>query len=271
MRRGRQLFALPVVALALLAVLGCGATDEVDEQAAKAAEDWAWLQQAKTEMDGKRAELMELQGQIAAGPEEEGESPGEGEGAEAAAPPPSPEELATQAEALQQEVYGLADTFGARLAQFINDQGISVGGELTEMQAGAIRMKSDEDIELARDYIERGGEYQRAIDIYSQAMIFEPDYDRLLAAKADAETKRYMTEERMAEVKKNMTEAEVRALLGTPKTQNVREFEQGGVVGWFYPKEEPNTAAAVFFKEKKGEFKVYKTDFEAVKAPDAES
>ncbi len=276
MRRGRQLLALSGVALALFVLLGCEGTSEVDEQAAKTAEEWAWLEQAKTEIDGKRAELAEVKDQIAAGPEAAAAGPEaaaagpEGEGEEGAEAPPSPEELAAQADGLQQEVYGLADAFGSRLAQFINDQQISVGGELTEVQTGAIRMKSDEDIELARDYIERGGEYQRALDIYAQALTFDPDYDKLLAAKADAEARRYMTEERLAEVKKNMTEGEVRTLLGTPKSQNVRDFEQG-VVGWFYPKEEPNTAAAVFFKEKKGEFKVYKTDFEAVKAATEEA
>ncbi len=266
MRRGTRLFALLSVVFAFFALLGCEGTSEVDAQAAKAAEDWAWLEQAKAELDGKRGELADLLEQITADPGEEAAAEGE-EGAEA---PPSPEELAAQAEGLQEEVYGLADGFGARLAQFINDQGISVGGELSEVQKQAIRMKSDEDIELAADYITRGGEYQRAIDIYVQALTFDPDNEKLLAAKADAEDRRHITEERLAEVKKGMTEDEVRAILGTPKSTNVREFD-GGTLGWFYPKEEPNTAAAVFFQEKKGTLKVYKTDFEAVKAPSTDS
>ena len=281
MRRGRKLFALPGVVVMSLALLACEQTSEVDEQAAKAAEDWAWLENSKAEIDAKRQELADLQARIsgevpaeeAAGGEEAeggGGEEAEGGGGEEAAEPPSPEELAAQAETLQQEIYGLADTFGARLAQFINDQSISVGGDLTDTQRQAIRMKTDEDMELAREYIEKGGEYQRALDIYNQALTLDPDNEKLNSAKAEAEANRYMTEERLAEVKKNMTEAEVRDILGTPKVQNVREFDQG-VVGWFYPKEEPNTAAAVFFRERKGELKVYKTDFEAVKAPEAES
>ena len=63
---------------------------------------------------------------------------------------------------------------------------------------------------------------------------------------------------------------EVRALLGTPKRSNVREYEDRGVTGWYYPKPK-REAAAVYFQEKKGELKVYKLDFEAVKAEDAES
>ncbi len=272
MRRGRKLFALPGVALALLASLACGPTTEVDEQAVKAAEDWAWLEQAKADLDGKRTELAELRARI------DGESPGEedagteseGAAGESTEEAPSPEELTAQADALQEEIYGLADSFGGRLVQFINDQNISVKSERTEIQKQAFRMQSDENIELAREYIGKGGEYQRAIDIYNQALISDPNNEKLAAAKAEAEALRYMTEERLAEVKKNMTEREVRNLLGTPKSQNVREFD-GGVIGWFYPKEEPNTAAAVFFREKKGELKVYKIDFEAVKSSAAES
>jgi outer membrane protein assembly factor BamE (lipoprotein component of BamABCDE complex) len=102
------------------------------------------------------------------------------------------------------------------------------------------------------------------------AQNLDPDNEKLAAAIAEAEAFRYMTKERLATVKKNMTQKEVRALLGTPKVQNVREFDQG-VIGWFYPKEEPNTASAVFFRERKGVLKVYKTDFEAVKSQDAGS
>ncbi len=280
MRRGRWLLSLAGVLLALVAFSGCesGPTEE-ELKAAQTAEAWAAIEQAKAELDAKRQELAELRAQIsgegAEGEGAEGEgAEGEGAGAEGvegeeATEPVNPEELAAQAEALQQQVYDLTDSFGASLAQFINDQGISVGGELTEVQTQAIHMKTDEDMLLAREYIDKGGEYQRALDIYAQAQMLDPDNETLAAAIAEAEALRYMTEERLAEVKKNMTEDEVRALLGTPKVQNVREFD-AGVIGWFYPKEEPNTAAAVFFRERKGVLKVYKTDFEAVKAGDAQ-
>ena len=275
MRRGTKLFALAGTALALLVLLGC--EPEVSEEelkAAKTAEDWAALETAQAELDAKRAELAELQQLIDNPPEEQADEEqaegAGGEGAEGAEPPPSPEELAAQAESTQNEVYKLSDDFGAQLVEFINDQGISVGGELSEVQTKAIRMKSDLDIDLAQGYID-GGEYGRAIDIYNQALTLDPDNEKLTAAIANAEARRYMTQERLAEIKKDMTEDEVRELLGTPKAQNVREFD-GGVIGWFYPKEDPpNTAAAVFFRERKGTLKVYKTDFEAVKAQEEES
>lgn len=274
MRRGRKLLALPGVMLALFALSACqsGPTEE-ELMAAKTAEDWAAIEQAKAELDAKRAELAELKQRLEADEDTEeaeaagGEGQAEGEAEEGAEAPLSPEELAAQAEDAQQDIYKLEEDFGAQLVAFINDQGISVGGELTEQQSGAIRMKSDLDIALAQGYID-GGEYGRAIDIYNQARSLDPDNEKLAAAIAFAEERRYMTEERLAEVKKGMTEDEVRELLGTPKAQNVREFD-GGVIGWFYPKEEPNTAAGVFFQESKGALKVYKKDFEAVKAEES--
>ncbi len=278
MRRGSKLFALPGIVLAFFALSACptGPTEE-ELQAAKTGEDWAAIGQSMADLDAKRAELAELQQHIAdSGEEAEGGEAegGEAEGGEAeseegAETPPSPEELAAQAEDAQQAIYKLEEDFGAQLVAFINDQGISVGGELTEMQTEAIHMKSDLDMILAQGYID-GGEYGRAIDIYNQALTLDPGYDKLTAAIAEAETRRYMTEERLAEIKKGMTEDEVRELLGTPKRQNVREFD-GGVIGWFFPKEEPNTAAGVFFRKKKETLKVYKTDFEAVKSQDEEA
>ena len=270
MRRGKRLltlnsvFTLVAVLLAGLGLSACGGTSPEEEKAALLAEEWAWLQQAKSDLDGKRAELAELRKQIADYVPADETAAAEGEGTEAEASP-TEEELAAQAEAMQQEVYSLADGYGPRLTQFINDQGISVGSELTDVQRQAFGMKSDEDIVLAQEYINKGGEYGRAIEIYKQSLISDPDNEKLLAAKALAEERRYMTEERLDQVKKDMTESEVRELLGTPKGSNVREYDQGAI-GWFYPKEEPHTAAAVFFRPKKDVLRVYKTDFEAVKS-----
>lgn len=195
-------------------------------------EDWISLQQAKADLDAKRQEIKELRDRVSR-------------------------------RALQAQVNDLTDSLGAKLAQFINDQTIRIGSELTEVQAQAIRMKSDEDMLLAQEYIDKGGEYQRALDIFNRALALDPENEKLATAIAKAEALRYMTEDRLAQVKKNMTKEEVRELLGTPKAQNVREFD-GRAIGWFYPKEEPNTAAAVFFQKIGGEYRVYKADFNAI-------
>lgn len=261
-RKAKNLFALGTVLLLSVGFLACQQTSPEDEQEAALADEWEWLKTRKAELEEVRAELAAVREQMAEAPEEVPEDLAEGEEA-----PPTRDELAAKAEELKDKARGLADEFGQRLIQFINDQQISVDAERTEVQREALRMKSDEDIVLAQEYIDLGGEYGRAIDIYDQALIWDPDYDRLHAAKAHAEEMRYITEDRFAQVKNQMTQDEVRALLGTPKRTNIRDFDNG-VVGWFYPKEEPRAAAGVYFRERKGELLVYETDFDAIKTDD---
>jgi hypothetical protein len=229
----------------------------------------------KAELDAKRAELQTVEEAIAQAPEEGEEeaeteaadAEGEGEaGEEGAEAPPSPEE---QAEQLHQEISELDQEFYGRLIDYINSLELVEGQELTEQQRQAFNWKAEEDILVAQEYIDKGGDYRKAIDIYTTALLSDPENEMLLAAKARAEELRYMNEERFGQVEKGMTQDEVRGLLGIPKRMNIREFENG-IIGWFYPKEEPRTAAGVFFQEKKGELQVYKTDYEAVKADDEE-
>ena len=277
MPSGRTLFALTSILLLSLGVVACGGGgDGETETAGYDAEEWAWLQQTKTDLDAKRAQLAEMAaaetegGDDAEATEEDGggedgateDGATEGDGAETAEALPSAEDI-------QAEINKLGEEYNTRLANFINSQEMYEGEPLTEVQRAAFDMKGDEDILIAQEYIDAAGDYQRAIDIYIQSLAFDPDNEKIQAAKAEAETLRYMTEERFGAVDKGMTEAEVQAALGTPMRMNVREFEEG-LLGWFYPKEAPNTAAGVFFQEKDGAMEVYKVDFNAVEAPTEE-
>ena len=279
MPSGRTLFALISILLLSFGVVACGGGADTEADAAGYdTEEWAWLQQTKTDLDAKRAELTEMAAAAEAEGGEEGEdgeagdaeagedagddAAAEGDGAEAA-------EAAPSAEDLQAEIDKLGEEYNTRLATFINSQEMYEGEPLTEVQRAAFDMKGDEDILIAQEYIDAAGDYQRAIDIYIQSLAFDPDNEKIQAARAEAETLRYMTEERFGAVDKGMTEAEVQAALGTPMRMNVREFEEG-LLGWFYPKEAPNTAAGVFFQEKDGAMEVYKVDFNAVEAPTEE-
>lgn len=266
MRSGRKLFALSALLLLFLGLGACNpGPDPAEEKAAQDAEAWASLQSSKSTLDSKRAELKTLKDRIAGNlPEEEGDgAEGTEEGGEDVEPP-SPEELQAQADGLQTEIFSLMDDFSGELIAFINSQGLVEGAELTDIQRQAFDMKASEDILVAQEYITEGGDYQRAIDIYTTSLLADPTSQLLLDAKAKAEELRYMTQERFEQVKKKMTREEVRALLGIPKAVNIREFDNG-VIGWFYPKETAREAAGVFFQEKKGEFTVYKIDWDAIK------
>ncbi len=226
-----------LVTLLGLTVVGCTVhsdkTPAPPPPAEAMAAEWAWLQRVEAELTDKRKRLKRLDG--------------------------TPE-----AAALLEEVIRLGDDFGARLVVFINGQKIRVGDELTPRQREAFDMKAAEDIYAAQGYIDKGGDYGRAIDIYTHSLVVDPSNEALLAARARAEELRYMSRERLALVKKGMTEPEVRERLGTPRPVNVREFDNG-IVAWYYPKKEPRTAAGVF-RHNGRELVVYKADFNAIEA-----
>ncbi len=74
-----------------------------------------------------------------------------------------------------------------------------------------------------------------------------------------------MTEERFAQVRKGMTEQDVRAILGQVNLRNIRPYPERKVTAWFYPTAEDGAAAAVWFRMgKNDQLVVYDSKFEAV-------
>ncbi|HWM92906.1 MAG TPA: tetratricopeptide repeat protein [Thermoanaerobaculia bacterium] len=211
-----------------------------------AAAEWEWLQATKQRLDEQRARLARLAQTQA--------------GARAGAPPP--EELAR----LRQEVGDLAEELNRRLVEYINSN--ATGDETPgERQLAAIRMKSDEDILLAREYVEQAGDYRRAIEIYETALAADPDNPRLRAELETARARRYVTRERFALIKEGMTQEEVRRLLGPPNAQDVRGYPERGVTAWFYPKDASGAAAAVWFRKDGDSPAAYQIDFDALQPP----
>lgn len=236
--RGRRLSYKPTRILilcgALLLIAGApGCRPRGEEAAARpgtaSQSEWNWLQQTERQLGERRTRL-------------------------AGAPDPR----------LQKEMEALADEFNRRLVEFLNADPPVQGEPLTPRQKAALRMKSEEEIHLARAYIEQGGDYQRAIDIYKEAMLVDPDNPRLKEELANAEARRYMTLATFAQAQKGMDQDEVRRLLGQPNLNNVRAYPDRNVVGWFYPRDPHGTAAAVWFHKEDGRLVVYLTDFEAL-------
>jgi len=225
--------------------LGCGGATtqqqaKMDPASRKA--EWTWLQDAKKKLDAEREELASLRQQAASG-------------ADVTA------SLTRINDAITQD----SDELGRRLADYINADPPAPGQPMSAEQLAAIRLKSSEDMAIAREYIELGGDYRRAIDIYNTALAIDPDNSDLKAAISDAETRRFMSTERFGTVKKGMSEAQVIAQLGRPLTRNIREYPEKKVVAWFYPKNDEGEAAGIFFNDKKV---VYSTDWNAVKRTD---
>lgn len=235
--------------MGVLALLpGCRESRQDENQAGRAqatagtawaTAEWEWLQAAKARLDEQR-------GRLAAQSE-----PGE------------KARLRTVVDAQTAEL-------NRRLVDFINANAAASPGEPPdERQRAAIRMKSDEDILLARQYVEEGGDYRRAIEIYETALAADPDNPRLRRELESTKARRYMTPQRFGQAKEGMTQDEVRRLLGSPNLQDVRSYPERGVTAWFYPKDASGAAAAVWFQKKATEMEVYLLDFDALQPPAA--
>ena len=256
----RRSFAL-VACVCLLAVTaaGCsGAGSEEQQKKAQQQEDWAWLQQTKQQLDAKRQELAALRQQLHDAPVEEA-AVAEGQ----AAPAGSRADLESRIANLEAEISAQSEELGGRVVGYINSFETSEGDPMPAEQQQAIRMKSDEDIEVALEWIEKGGDYRRAIEIYETQRMVDPGYDRLEQALASAQQMRYMTEERFAQVKKGMTQSEVRAALGPVNLHNVQQYPDKKIEAWFYPRE-GGGASGVYFRldDSRNAYLVYQTTFE---------
>ncbi|MDX1630226.1 MAG: hypothetical protein R3234_00015 [Thermoanaerobaculia bacterium] len=273
----------PTITLALslalgLLVLGALACTSGEEAATEAQEaEWAALQEMKAQLDAKREELAELRQQrdeLSAQEESTAEEPpaeeaatteaAEGEAGESEAAEPTPEKLEQEIARLEQDIADQSEEFMGRLVQHINSLGIVEGEPLTPDQKAAIRMKTEEDMQLAEEWIEKGGDYKRAISIYESALALDPDNQELQAALEEAREMRFMTEERFSAVEKGMTREEVREALGPVNLRNIQEYPDKNAVAWFYPKEGTSSPAAVWFRkdDETGIYEVYQADFD---------
>jgi tetratricopeptide (TPR) repeat protein len=258
MRRTMSTFTAPCLGLALLGLVACGPSQE--EQAATAqADQLVQLEEAKSALDAKRQGLADLEAQLDALDEaEEGVADRQAE-------------LEGEIVRLTGEIEADSEDLASVVVDFINSDPPIEGEPLTASQLAGIRIKSAEDMVVANEHIQKGGDYRRAMDIYNQALLVDPDNPDLQAALAQAEELRWMTQERFSEVKKGMNTDEVRDLLGQPNLRNVRDYPDRGVTAWFYPTADDGAAAAVWFRAGKDEVEVvYQTKFEAIEGKSTE-
>jgi len=240
----------------LLALAACGGgAPPGSGSAAESDQEWLWLQRNKQELDQKREQLAAL-GPVASRP---------------AASPTSPTlpTLGPAAESarLAREVETLTAELDRRLVDFVNANPPVQGEPLTRRQQAGLRMKSDEDLEIARQYAQKGGDYQRAAEICEAALAVDPDNPALKDELEKIRAARFMTSERFSEARRGMTPPEVRELLGAPNPHNVHAYPERGIEAWFYPRDPAGTAAGVWFEKRPREedTRVYQLDFDAIK------
>lgn len=254
--------ALGIVCAVGVIAACAGGEDEATQREA----EFAAIEQQKAALEAKRLEVAQLEERLAAaralgeeGEEAEEAAEGEAMGGETA----SVEELEQQLAQARDEAQALGEEFMTNLVGFLNSANMVQGEEPTGVLLEAIRMKSAEDLIIAKEYISAGGDYRRAIEILQTALMLDPDNPELVAALEQAKADQYMTEERFAQVSKGMTMDQVRERLGTVNVHNVREYPEKNVTAWFYRREDKG-AAGVYFQDKDGEMVVYRADYDAI-------
>jgi tetratricopeptide (TPR) repeat protein len=237
--------------LLLATLTACGgpadeASNEESETRIDAVADaeWAWLRRARQALDVQRQTLARAEAEV----RKTGKDP--------AADP--------AVQTLARDVRSRTDELRRRLLDFINDHPPVAGETPSGRTLEAIRMKSDEDILVAGEHMNEGGDYRTAIDIYEAALAVDPDNPRLKQELEKAQARRYMTQERFAQVQEGMSADQVRTLLGPPNVHDVREYPERGVIAWFYARNAQGAAAAVWFEKKADRLVVYEADFDAL-------
>jgi hypothetical protein len=157
------------------------------------------------------------------------------------------------------------DAVQATLADFLNIA-LNEFPEHPATQEG-LNLYSDEAIMIAADTVLKAGDYKKAINHLDTANSYYdsidlPPYQPLVDKMAELDDMRFITEERFALVKKNMTMDEVKEVAGVPYYQNIQVDEKRKVETWLYRKREGG-AAAIYFRTTNN--KVYNKNFEAVK------
>lgn len=229
------------IPLLLIAAIACSPGEAPDDGVDPLVAGVAAAEEAKAALDAKREQLAELLG---AGEADE-----------------------TTLSELAAEIQSDAEAFGQQIVDVINGSGMIQGEPLNELQLRAVRLKSAEEMHVARQYIDEIGNYERAIAIYEEAFALDPDNPELQEAMERATRDRYMTRERFDQARQGMSDARIRELLGPVRPNSVREFDRNGreLVAWLYPREDGG-AAGVWFERKSGKLEVYRLNFEETPA-----
>jgi hypothetical protein len=241
----RKPFVFALVALALAGLVACGpsgAEEEADglDPAAREAEV-ADLEQRQQELQAERDELRAARQRIEAREAQEGDAE-------------------IDFEARGAELAAAGEQLGMEAAEFINADPPVVGEPMGPLNQRAFDIKAREDIVLAQEYIEQGGDYGRAIRIYEDILSMDEDNELALAAKADAEGMRYANDERFAQVEQGMTQAQVREIMGVPFHRNVREYPEQNTVLWTFPRGGGQPAVGVYFRERNGQMQAFRLE-----------
>lgn len=237
------------VAIAVVAGLALGCGPKKDKTPAfDAAGEFAKVKAARTELTAARDQLNTLRNEMAPLQDLEQLSPQQSA---------RKSELDTQIKQAQTKFDDAFNNDQSLLSAFLNvmlnDETLRGSSETRQ----ALALYAQESLLNARDFMDRAGDYRRAIELletaegYFTAVNATPPAE-LLAAKNEAKARRYISQENFDRLKKGMTEEQVKVITGTPFYANIRENEVRGkkVVSWLLNRQDGEVAALYFEKGK---------------------
>jgi small-conductance mechanosensitive channel len=164
-------------------------------------------------------------------------------------------ELEEQVKQAQKKVDDAFSIDQQTLADFLN-VALNEMPDAPETREG-LKLYADAAVHNAREFVANNGDYAKAIDILTTAKgyfeaVSAPIPAELTQELEQAKSLRYLTKERFDQVKKGMTEAEVKAVTGTPFYANVRENKVRGktIVSWLFNRSDGGVAGIFFEKGK---------------------
>jgi tetratricopeptide (TPR) repeat protein len=112
----------------------------------------------------------------------------------------------------------------------------------------AAKVIAREKILVGDDYMNVLARYDRALDLYRQALAVDPQNADARQRVAYAEERRFVSMSGFANVKNGMKEDDVRRLVGLPREDWIKQVEQNSRLFsvWIYPKSDGG-AAAIYF------------------------
>jgi tetratricopeptide (TPR) repeat protein len=121
-----------------------------------------------------------------------------------------------------------------------------------------------EKIMLGDEYMTVLSRYDKAIELYQQALEFQPDSTDARQRIATAEQRRYVSMTAFANIKAGMKEEAVQGLVGLPREDWIKQVVQNNRVYsvWIYPKADGG-ASAIYFDNGV----VYHTNWNAAAPP----
>ncbi|MGA7614260.1 MAG: hypothetical protein WBX15_03680 [Thermoanaerobaculia bacterium] len=113
----------------------------------------------------------------------------------------------------------------------------------------AAALYADEKVRMGDEYMDVLARYDRAIELYRNALAIDPSNERAKERLEVARSERFVSMDAFARIREGMKAADVRQIVGMPREDWIRQIVQNERVFsvWIYPKADGG-ASAIYFE-----------------------